>query len=105
MFLRKYEDVAKIVIDLGSQPFINAEEYARKLAVLDKNSAKIIYWFLIRKEVGNFDRSSYYKRFWEYIEALKTIEDNKLILGYLREIKSNYPNKPKLIEKIINDWS
>jgi len=105
MFLKKYEEVAKIVISLSGQSFIDAEEYARKLAVLDKNSAKIIYWFLIRKEVGNFDRSSYYRRFWEYVEALAKIEETTIIKDFLQNIKTVYTNKPKLIERIINDWS
>lgn len=104
MFLKKYEQVAKIVVNLSSQPFIDAEEYARKLAILDKNSAKIIYWFLVRKEASNFDRSSYYKRFWEYIEALAKIETTTLIKDFLQNIKTVYPNKLKLVEKITSDW-
>jgi len=104
MFLKKYEEVAKIVICMNNQSVINAEEYARKLAILDKDSAKIIYWFLIKKEVGNFDRSSYYKKFWEYIEALAKIEETTLIRDFLQNVRTIYPKKPKLIERIINDW-
>lgn len=104
MFLKRYEEVAKIVVNLSGQPYIDAEKYARKMAILDKNSAKIIYWFLVRKEAGNFDRSSYYKRFWEYIEALVKIEETTLIRDFLQNIKTIYPKKPTLIEKITSDW-
>lgn len=100
MFLKRYGEATEVILENNDWPFINKEDYARKLAVLDRPSAQKIYWHLVDSEVEKFKTSNHYLRFWAYIDSLSGLEVLPEINKYLLDIKNRFPTKKKLILEI-----
>lgn len=100
MFLQRYVEVADLIVKNSDSPFIDKENYARKLAILDRPSAEKIYWHLIGAEAEKFKTSNHYPRFWAYIDSLSGLVSSREINKYLLDIKNRFPTKKKLIIEI-----
>lgn len=100
MFLKRYGEVAEVILENSGSPFIDKENYARKLAVLDRPSAQKIYWHLVSAEAEKFKTSNHYLRFWAYVDSLSGLVGPLEINKYLRDIKNRFPSKKKLILEV-----
>lgn len=99
-YLKMYDEIVDELIRTSNNFDSRIENYAMKLSVLDKNSAKKLYWFLIGNEEKKMVHSSSYKDFFIYLDMLLKLDDRKKVADFARNMALKYPTRIKFGEGV-----